>query len=406
MLDALPNLRLKEAENALRDGDIDEAFGIVTRKSLSAHRRARQILRQLGEPFLKRAKTNLSAGRLDEALADVRRAEIAQPDAPEIAELRQETIKAGIRRCKTHLDRAERVLFDEQLASLAPLKTKSPDLTRMIEATGCWHAASRSLDKGRYEAAADELAKLLAIFPDLAWAQEEKDRLERIVSSMRELRRGPLAMPNGASIPTNPRAAERGAWPSFVLRVDGTGSFLVVTKPRAVIGQKAGEADVQLLAGISSRHAEIVRTEDEYFLTAHRPTNLDGKAVERALLHDGSSITFGAAAAPAVAAEFRVPSKMTPTAVLSFASDARLADDVKDVILMANALIVSSRTNAHARVTHADCDAAIFLEGEKMFCQSESDVEVDGRSVGKKAEVFPGSRVGVGELSFCLEETT
>jgi len=168
-----------------------------------------------------------------------------------------------------------------------------------------------------------------------------------------------------------------------------------------VIGQKlaSSEADVQLLAGISSRHAEIVRSDDDYFITARRPTQLNGKRVEHALLGHGDQIGLGRA----VTAKFRIPSKMTPSAVLSFGPDARLSDDVRDVVLMANALIMSPRSSAHVRLAGARGEAALFFRGQRLFCQSEDGVEVDDGPQARSGEVFPGSRVAAGGLSFSIE---
>ena len=62
-------LRLKQAETALKDGRLDEAFDLLhSSEALRQHRRGQSILTQLTQQLAERGRDHLTAGRLQEAL--------------------------------------------------------------------------------------------------------------------------------------------------------------------------------------------------------------------------------------------------------------------------------------------------------------------------------------------------
>lgn len=81
-------IQIQKARHALRSGNLDEAFAIATLDSLRDYRQCREILEGLIEPFLARARAHFAAGRNEDALADVERAQRAGGNRPAVAELR------------------------------------------------------------------------------------------------------------------------------------------------------------------------------------------------------------------------------------------------------------------------------------------------------------------------------
>lgn len=81
-------LRLKQAQNALSDGRIDEAFAIAIEKDIRELRGGQSLLTQLVAPLLDRAEKHLEKGRLKDALLDVERAIQAGGNGPRAAGLR------------------------------------------------------------------------------------------------------------------------------------------------------------------------------------------------------------------------------------------------------------------------------------------------------------------------------
>ncbi|MCZ6792464.1 MAG: FHA domain-containing protein [Planctomycetota bacterium] len=89
----LPNLvLLQKARNALKDGRLDEAYSIVTDDKLCDHRQGQVLKERLVPSLLERARKHLGEGRIQDALADVERAQRIGGNQPEIARLRQEVL--------------------------------------------------------------------------------------------------------------------------------------------------------------------------------------------------------------------------------------------------------------------------------------------------------------------------
>lgn len=86
-------LRIRQAEVALADGRLDEAFGLcggddARSAALRAHRRGQDVVGRLARALVQRGKQHLLADRLSLALADCGKAEQLAGNLPEVAELR------------------------------------------------------------------------------------------------------------------------------------------------------------------------------------------------------------------------------------------------------------------------------------------------------------------------------
>ena len=64
------NLQLRQAETALREGRLNEAFQLATRPDVREHRDGQRLITRLTDEFLTRSKNHLEAGRLGEARSD------------------------------------------------------------------------------------------------------------------------------------------------------------------------------------------------------------------------------------------------------------------------------------------------------------------------------------------------
>ena len=102
-------LKLKQARHALRDGRLEEAFRIVTERSIREHKAAQELLDDLVSPLLKRASEHRDAGRLEDALIDVERAIEAGGNRPDASEHR-DSILAALQHRKTSEQREQSLL--------------------------------------------------------------------------------------------------------------------------------------------------------------------------------------------------------------------------------------------------------------------------------------------------------
>ena len=88
MLSRLLFVRLKAAENALRDARLDEAHRLATAPDMREHRRGAAVLAKLAKKFLERARTHFREDRFVEAMTDLEKAGAGNVLQEEIAELK------------------------------------------------------------------------------------------------------------------------------------------------------------------------------------------------------------------------------------------------------------------------------------------------------------------------------
>jgi len=81
-------LQLKQAESAMADGRLDEAFDIVQSDSIRQHRRGQKLISRLAEALARRGRENLDAERIQLALLDCNKAEKLAGNITDVAKLR------------------------------------------------------------------------------------------------------------------------------------------------------------------------------------------------------------------------------------------------------------------------------------------------------------------------------
>ena len=181
MFSQLTRARLKAAENALRDGRLDEAYRLAGSPDLRAHRRGAAVLSALTERFVERARSHYRADRFTEALMDLDRAEHGGGMTDRIAELRaqveavaaeQERMQQSRRaRVDAAKERIERGSLGAGRGILERAGENDPDAARLRgeiarrteEAGGIVHQAEQLIAEGRLAAAAERVRRAKAI---------------------------------------------------------------------------------------------------------------------------------------------------------------------------------------------------------------------------------------------------
>jgi len=181
MFGRLFNSRLKAAENALKEGRLEEAYRLAIQPDLREHRRGAAVLATLTEKFIERARTFYREDRFREALMDLDRAEAGGVMKEEIAELRgyvqtvaaeherredsrRERLNAAVKRIEggslaAGRDMLERAAVEDHAAQEARRKAeeRAEDARRTVE------YAERLLAAGQIAAAAERLRKAKAV---------------------------------------------------------------------------------------------------------------------------------------------------------------------------------------------------------------------------------------------------
>ena len=81
-------LRIRQAETALKDGRLDEAYELAGDQNLRAHRRGQELINRLARAFVARGREHLAHERYTQALADCEKAGKLGGNLADAAELR------------------------------------------------------------------------------------------------------------------------------------------------------------------------------------------------------------------------------------------------------------------------------------------------------------------------------
>ncbi len=103
------NLQLKQAQCALSDGQLDEAFRLVQTDDIKRHRRGQKLTAKVAKALAKRGREHLAAERLQQALADCNKADELGGNRAEVGELRQTICKRMEQKQYQHRQRKQRL---------------------------------------------------------------------------------------------------------------------------------------------------------------------------------------------------------------------------------------------------------------------------------------------------------
>jgi tetratricopeptide (TPR) repeat protein len=107
-------LRIRQAECALADGRLDEAYEIAQAEDVRRHHHGQRLIGRLARAMFQRGQENLAAHRFQPALADCTKAEKLGGTLPEVAQLRAAVCDAIFREQQVHQQEALRVAQAKQ----------------------------------------------------------------------------------------------------------------------------------------------------------------------------------------------------------------------------------------------------------------------------------------------------
>jgi hypothetical protein len=192
----------------------------------------------------------------------------------------------------------------------------------------------------------------------------------------------------------------------FSIWIDRVGVFLLCLKSEVTFGGPATEgkvADVSLLANLSRRHATFVRSGERYLLVAHAPVQVAGRAVhDRVDLSDGYEVALGAN----VRLTFRLPSVMSGTARLEFASDHRPARSADGVVLMDETCLLGPGAENHIRCAGWQQSVLLFRREGRLWCKSRDELFLGGKHAPDGGELEPGVVVTGTDIRFRIESAS
>ncbi len=273
--------------------------------------------------------------------------------------------------------RLERLLAAQD--AVQTLAARDPTLSEMERLIGLIRTAASQLVGHDYDGLRRTLLRIRAGGGEAAWLKNALGGLALVGEGQEKLLASPLGLlaslpgpidterhkvdsPKGQ--PAKPNAGMLApahnpalASPLLVL-VDGGGSSLLVGADRVRLGRSgsSSENEVAFSADLEAHHAEIVRRDDEFYLTAFGPTSVNHELVRHTRLHDGDRIKLGAR----TRLVFNKPSEMSGSAVLRLAPRNRLAQDVSTVVLFRDTCLIGPDASCHIRTREATGRVVLF----------------------------------------------
>src|SRR5262245_12034297 len=437
-------LTLRQAQEALRNGRLEEALRLVELPAVRNHRRAGELLAQLARAYIDRGEQHLRRDDAVAAWADLLQGEQlgAGPRAAE--RLRQGLTGLSIAELRALLQAGDTTRAEEAVVKMRQRGVASAELGVLEEGLRGWVRARELAGRGEFALAAEAAGqggRLLGVNSRLeAFHAELLQNKEKFPGLLARLHEAALAerwrevvelaeqVLAGAPQQAEARALRTRAWralepvtvsqgqapaveeetgpvdplpPRFFLWIDGVGGYLVCLGGRLTFGQALPEArvDVPLVADVSRLHATLTRDGEGYVLEAVRPVQVNGGMVTRALLQPNDRVTVGASCQFL----FRLPVPGSTTARLDLVSGHRLPTSVEGVVVMAETLVLSAEPQAHVQVGELKRPVVLFRHRDGLGMRHHGEMRVNGQASGGRMLLPPNAKVSGAEIGFAIE---
>jgi hypothetical protein len=437
-------LTLRQAQEALRTGRLDEALRLLEQPAVRNHRKASTLMLDLGRAHVERGERHLQREDTPAAWADLLAAEKLGTAVRAGDRLRQSLAALGVTEARAMLQAGNLVGAEEVVTRLRQRGVHAPELGVLEEGLRDWLRSRELVARGDFalavEAAAQagrllgvnrrleefraDLARHQSIFPDLlvrlhdggrreAW-QEVVELAEQVLAAApqhaeaRTLRNRawralePATAPHPG--PDGDEVSTETAPPRFFLWIDGVGGYLVCLGNRLTFGQAlpGARVDVPLVADVSRLHATLTRDAEGYVVEAVRPILVNGATVTRALLQPGDRVTLGSSCQ----FQFLLPVPGSGSARLDLVSGHRLPTSVEGVLLMAETLVMGGSPQSHVVIPDRDKPIVLFRHRDGLGLRATAPMLVNGMKCNGRTMLPPDASVSGDDISFAIESAT
>jgi hypothetical protein len=438
-------LAIRQAQEALRTGRLEEAQRLLAQPSAQGHKRSWELAQLLTRAFVERAERHLQHDDRATAWADLLRAEQVGAGDDRAVLLRQALTRRGLAEVRSLLEAGEPARAVEAAAQLRDRAVRQPELDPLEEAAKDWVQARDQADRGDFAQALqglERVARLLTTTPAALGQfrrglEERSQEFARLLGPLHEAARReywqdvlrlseqilalapqhvearkvrsrawravepPTEVPGAARLRPEAAPAKEPSGEQYLLWIDGVGGYLVCLGNRVTIGQATPEAcvDVPLFADVSRLHAALTRDAEGYLLEALRPVQVNGRPAEKALLHSGDRVTLGSSCQ----LQFRQPVPVSASARLDLTSGHRLRVAVDAVLLMADTLVLSPTAQAHVVVPDLKEPVILYRQKDGLGVRHGGRFRVNGQSCDGRGILEPGATVTGDDFSLTLE---
>ena len=437
-------LALRQAQEALKSGRLEEAQRLLAHPSVQGNKRGWEVLQQLARAFAERGERHLRQDAVGLAWNDLLRAEQADPAEPAAARLRQALTRLGLAKLRALLEAGEPARALEEAAQMRDRLVHPPELEPLQEAARDWVKAGELADRGEFAHALSLLERVGRLLPGSpaglerfqnAFAQRHRtfsalvlqlheaaraerwpevldvsERLLALAPEYAEARKvrsrawkaiEPVTVAGRTPKPCAEPATMTEAAQQFLLWIDGVGGYLVCLGNRVTFGQATPESrvDIPLFADVSRLHAALTRDTEGYLLESFRPVQVNGRSVDRTLLRSGDRVTLGTCCQ----FQFRQPVPVSASARIDLVSGHRLWLAVDAVLLMADTLVLGAGEQVHVAVPDLSTPVILFRQKDGLGVRHAGSLLVNGRSCRDRCTLEPGATVKGDAFTLTLE---
>ena len=305
----------------------------------------------------------------------------------------------------------------EMLSRSGSIAIDSVETKELTQAVSWCNQAAQYIRSGQFSRASELLQRLKIFLPKAPWLDKAIAQAQKGATAIESLRTGPLGLihcdsgdntaqeDENPDIVSNTGAVKRGkfsmAIPStFILQIDGVGSYLVLCDNRVTVGPVSSSARpmVGLVAAPNLPVAVIERTEGDYFIRSDRSIVVNDASVTEKLLTDGDRIALS----NRCRMRFNLPNAASTTAMINLASARLPRVDINKVILMDREILIGRGPANHIVAEQTDEKIVLLVNNGKLVCRTKASMEVDGRRVDPRCGLVMNTPVRIGQLSMVL----
>lgn len=455
-------LQLREAEEAFRDGRLDEAERLLEQGQLRRYLPGKRLSAKVAEQMAERARQRMLSGESSAGWRDLDAACSLSGGASDVLSVRAEIVNRVLAEAESMVAAGEPENAVTRLEALEKRGVGNQQVRTLKEVAGRLQSARKLCMRGKFADAEAQLTAAVALRPDLESVAQQVEMCRNSQQRSRQLAEqlhqalsaeswtetlalademleiapeSPLALDarrrawievgaaapplgdkeagqtwrlddagDGAERPENTQkqAADGEDESRFVLWVDGVGGYLVCLGGEVTIGQAVpgSNVEVPIQGDLSRQHARI-RRDDGYLIEPLHPVRVAGKDVrETTLLSDGDEIELG----QGVRLRFRQPHALSATARLELVSGHRTQPSADGILLMAESCVMGPKWQNHVVCRDWSSDVVLYRREGDLYCRAMEPIEVDDQYCEGQGKVETNSHVAGTDFSLSLED--
>src|SRR4051794_7039593 len=159
-------LTLRQAQEALKNGRLEEALRLLRQPAARNHKRGGDMLVSLARAFAERGERHLALDKIDDAWADLLQAEGLKTAEKAPDRLRQALVRLGIAELRAMLLAGEVARAEQLTLRLRQRKVAAPELSVLEEGLKAWMRSREYAERGELVLAgeaAERAARLLGV---------------------------------------------------------------------------------------------------------------------------------------------------------------------------------------------------------------------------------------------------